>query len=173
MVDGDGGEAVLRVRDAGVGIPAEMLERIFETDLGTDGLVDRFASTPNAYWVAVVFTAIAALVYVWSRQQGRLEPLAREFEAQPEGPDPDDPDDLGADLCDLPGGHGLDRAVGTDGHEGRCVESAVRRDDAPCTLEEPAVARPRTVETGLGQMFADQTQVLGGTAHFKHKILRE
>ncbi len=40
-----------------------MFERIFETDLGTDGLVDRFASTPNGYWIAGVLTVVAALIH--------------------------------------------------------------------------------------------------------------
>ena len=52
-----------------------MAERIFEIDLGTDGLVDRFASTPNGYWVAGALTAIAALVYTATARRDALLPF--------------------------------------------------------------------------------------------------
>ena len=52
-----------------------MIERLFETDLGTDGLVDRFASTPNGYWITGVLTAVAALIYASSERRGALIPL--------------------------------------------------------------------------------------------------
>jgi hypothetical protein len=52
-----------------------MAERIFEVDLGTDGLVDRFASTPNGYWVAAALTAGAAVVHAQSARRGTLTPL--------------------------------------------------------------------------------------------------
>ena len=52
-----------------------MFERLFETDLGTDGLVDRFASTPNGYWIAAVLTVIAALTYATAARKDVLSPL--------------------------------------------------------------------------------------------------
>jgi hypothetical protein len=58
-----------------------MAERVFETDLGTDGLVDRFASTPNGYWIAAAFTAVSAAVYAVAARNGTLVPLD-------EGPEP-------------------------------------------------------------------------------------
>ena len=69
---------------------AWMMERIFETDLGTDGLVDRFASTPNAYWVVFVLTAIAVVVHVISRRRGSLASLDwAEEEAEETGATPE------------------------------------------------------------------------------------
>ena len=50
------------------------IERIFETDLGTDGLVDSFASLPAGYWVAAVFTLAAAAIAWWASQSDRLTP---------------------------------------------------------------------------------------------------
>ncbi len=53
-----------------------MIERLFEVDLGTDGLVDLLASTPNGYWVAAVFTVVAALIYADAARRDALAPLA-------------------------------------------------------------------------------------------------
>ncbi len=61
-----------------------MFERVFETDLGTDGLVDRFASTPNGYWVAAVLTVVAALVYADEARRGVLIPLEEDAPPEPE-----------------------------------------------------------------------------------------
>ncbi len=52
-----------------------MTERLFEVDLGTDGLVDLFASTPNGYWVAAVLTAVAAVIYADAARRDALTPL--------------------------------------------------------------------------------------------------
>jgi len=47
------------------------IERVFEVDLGTDGLVDGFASVPVGYYLAGAFTVGAAAMYVYAsgRQQ--------------------------------------------------------------------------------------------------------
>ncbi len=52
-----------------------MTERLLEVDLGTDGLVDLFASTPNGYWVAAFFTIVAAVVYADAARRDALTPL--------------------------------------------------------------------------------------------------
>ncbi len=52
-----------------------MIERLFEVDLGTDGLVDLLASTPNGYWVAAIFTVVAALIYADAARRDALAPL--------------------------------------------------------------------------------------------------
>lgn len=44
-----------------------MIERLFEIDLGTNGVVDSFASTPNGYIVAAVFTLFALAASVMDR----------------------------------------------------------------------------------------------------------
>ena len=49
-----------------------MIERVAEVDLGTNTLVDRFASSPNGYVVAIAVTALAALAYTWSAREGTL-----------------------------------------------------------------------------------------------------
>lgn len=53
-----------------------MIERLFETDLGTDGIVDVVASTPNGYLVALAATLIAAAVHLRSRRNQTLLPVA-------------------------------------------------------------------------------------------------
>ncbi|NNC91519.1 MAG: hypothetical protein HKN80_03390 [Acidimicrobiia bacterium] len=53
-----------------------MTERLLEVDLGTDGLVDRFASTPNGYWLAAFLTAVAAVIYTNAARRDNLAPLA-------------------------------------------------------------------------------------------------
>jgi hypothetical protein len=52
-----------------------MTERLLEVDLGTDGLVDRFASTPNGYWVAALLTVVAAAIYADASRRDALAPL--------------------------------------------------------------------------------------------------
>jgi len=52
------------------------IERIFETDLGTNGLVDAFASVPNGYWIAAGFTLIAVATWSWAKKADRLAPFA-------------------------------------------------------------------------------------------------
>ncbi|MBT8165975.1 MAG: hypothetical protein HKO63_04220 [Acidimicrobiia bacterium] len=52
-----------------------MTERLLEVDLGTDGLVDRFASTPNGYWVAAILTLVAAAIYADAARRDALAPL--------------------------------------------------------------------------------------------------
>ncbi|NNE72788.1 MAG: hypothetical protein HKN26_03920 [Acidimicrobiales bacterium] len=53
-----------------------MTERLLEVDLGTDGLVDRFASTPNGYWLALLLTAAAGATYAFAASRDELLPLA-------------------------------------------------------------------------------------------------
>ncbi len=53
------------------------IERIFETDLGTDGIVDGFASVPVGYWVAVGFTAVAGVAYLAAQRSDQLADVAR------------------------------------------------------------------------------------------------
>ena len=48
------------------------VERLAEIDLGTDALVDAFASTPRGYVLSVAFAAVAAAAYIWSSRQGSL-----------------------------------------------------------------------------------------------------
>jgi hypothetical protein len=45
-------------------------------DLGTDGVVDLFASTPNGYWVAAILTVAATAIYTDAARRGSLAPLA-------------------------------------------------------------------------------------------------
>lgn len=52
------------------------IERIFETDLGTDGIVEGFASVPTGYWIALAFTAIAGGVYLASQRNDQLAEMA-------------------------------------------------------------------------------------------------
>ncbi|MDJ0954420.1 MAG: HupE/UreJ family protein [Acidimicrobiia bacterium] len=54
-----------------------MAERLLEVDLGTNGLVDRFASTPNGYWVAAVFTVVAAVIYADAARRNALAPTSQ------------------------------------------------------------------------------------------------
>lgn len=49
-----------------------MVERLAEVDLGTNGLVDRFASSPNGYVVAGIVTVVAGAIHMASRRQGTL-----------------------------------------------------------------------------------------------------
>lgn len=53
-----------------------MIERLFETDLGTNGVVDAFASTPNGYWVAAALTIVCAGLFMRERAAGALIPVA-------------------------------------------------------------------------------------------------
>jgi hypothetical protein len=48
------------------------VERLAEVDLGTDGLVDSFASVPRGYWLSLAFAALGAMAFVWSRRNDRL-----------------------------------------------------------------------------------------------------
>lgn len=53
-----------------------MIERVFEIDLGTDGLVEGFVSVPRGYIIAAVLTVIAAALYLRTKQQQQLlEPI--------------------------------------------------------------------------------------------------
>jgi len=54
------------------------IERIFETDLGTDGLVEGFASVPAGYWLAAGFTVVAAAIAAWATRAGRMTPTLAE-----------------------------------------------------------------------------------------------
>ena len=47
-------------------------ERIFEIDLGTDGIVDGFASVPVGYFVAAAFTVAAGAAFVFFRGRDEL-----------------------------------------------------------------------------------------------------
>lgn len=49
-------------------------ERVFETDLGTDGVVDGFASVPRGYWVAALLTLAAAGAHQYYRSNDKLLP---------------------------------------------------------------------------------------------------
>jgi hypothetical protein len=51
-------------------------ERIFEADLGTDGLVEAAVSVPTGYWLAAGFTAICLAVNRWAERSERLIPVA-------------------------------------------------------------------------------------------------
>ncbi len=53
-----------------------MIERIWETDLGTNAVVESFASSPNGYIVSAVATAIAAAIYFRARERDELIPLS-------------------------------------------------------------------------------------------------
>jgi hypothetical protein len=57
---------------------------------------------------------------------------------------------LGAETLEFFGGHGLDRAIGTHRHEGRCFDAAVPRlhPTAPCR----AVGREQFVTQGHGAL---------------------
>jgi len=48
------------------------VERVFELSLGTDNLVDEFASVPRAYWVVGALTLVAVAAYGYFGQQDRL-----------------------------------------------------------------------------------------------------
>ena len=48
------------------------IERLAEVDLGTDALVDAFASTPQGYWLSIAFMMIGAAAFAWSSRQGTL-----------------------------------------------------------------------------------------------------
>ncbi len=52
-----------------------MIERIFETDLGTNSVVESFASSPNGYIVCAVATLIAGGLYLRARERNELIPL--------------------------------------------------------------------------------------------------
>jgi len=47
-------------------------ERVFEVDLGTDGIVDQFASVPAGYIAAAVLTAAAGGAFLYYRSQNQL-----------------------------------------------------------------------------------------------------
>lgn len=63
------------------------IERVAETDLGTDGIVEGFASVPAGYWVAGSFTAIAGAIYLWAQQADRLAPTLAKIDLT-DGADP-------------------------------------------------------------------------------------
>jgi hypothetical protein len=48
------------------------IERTFEVDLGTDGLVEGFVSVPTGYWTAAVFTAVCGGAHLWFDRAGGL-----------------------------------------------------------------------------------------------------
>ncbi|NNC81438.1 MAG: HupE/UreJ family protein [Acidimicrobiales bacterium] len=48
------------------------IERVFEVDLGTDGIVDGFVSVPRGYVLALIGTFIAAALWVRTRVSGDL-----------------------------------------------------------------------------------------------------
>ena len=48
------------------------VERTFEVDLGTDGLVEGFVSVPVGYWLALLFTALCGGLYLWSDRSNTL-----------------------------------------------------------------------------------------------------
>ncbi len=52
------------------------VERLAEIDLGTDSLVDSFASLPRGYWICLGFIMAAGATFVWSRQNERLIDVA-------------------------------------------------------------------------------------------------
>ncbi len=54
------------------------VERLAEIDLGTDGLVDTFASLPRGYWLCVGFAVVAAGAYLWSQRNDRLLAVAEQ-----------------------------------------------------------------------------------------------
>jgi len=47
-------------------------ERVFEIDLGTDGIVDAFASVPVGYYLSLGFAACAAAAYFYFRSRDEL-----------------------------------------------------------------------------------------------------
>ncbi len=48
------------------------IERLAEVDLGTDALVDAFASTPRGYWLSIAFMMVGAVAFTWSSRNGKL-----------------------------------------------------------------------------------------------------
>ncbi len=48
------------------------IERTFETDLGTDGLVEAVVSLPTGYWLAAGFTVASGLTFRWAERNRRL-----------------------------------------------------------------------------------------------------
>ncbi|MEM7095432.1 MAG: HupE/UreJ family protein [Actinomycetota bacterium] len=52
------------------------IERIFEVDLGTDGVVDGFASVPAGYWLALAFTAVAGGLFLRAQRTDALAETA-------------------------------------------------------------------------------------------------
>jgi len=49
-----------------------MIERLFEVDLGTDGIVDGFVSVPRGYVLAAIATAVAAGLYFKAKSDEEL-----------------------------------------------------------------------------------------------------
>ena len=64
------GSAILAVLSIGW-----MIERIFEIDLGTDGLVDQVVDLPRGYLIAATLTVIALGVYRLQSGRGELLPV--------------------------------------------------------------------------------------------------
>jgi len=58
-----------------------MIERVWEIDLGTDPLIESVVTVPRGYVLAAAFTAVAAMIYFWSRSSGRLLAEAGEVQA--------------------------------------------------------------------------------------------
>ena len=54
-----------------------MIERVFEIDLGTDGLVDQVVDVPRGYAVAAALTIVALVVYRIEAGRQRLLPVYR------------------------------------------------------------------------------------------------
>jgi hypothetical protein len=51
-------------------------ERVFETELGVNGLVDRVILWPRSLWAMMLVTAVAAAIYAFERRRGALLPTA-------------------------------------------------------------------------------------------------
>ena len=49
-----------------------MLERVFEIDLGTDGIVEGFVTVPQGYVLAAIGTIVAAAIWMRGRSNGEL-----------------------------------------------------------------------------------------------------
>lgn len=47
-------------------------ERVFEVDLGTDGIVQGFASAPVGYYLAIVFTVVSGGAHMYFRDRNAL-----------------------------------------------------------------------------------------------------
>ena len=53
-----------------------MFERVTETEVGINELVDRVILWPRSFWAMIVVTAIAAVIYLVERRRGTLLPTA-------------------------------------------------------------------------------------------------
>lgn len=65
------------------------IERTFEVDLGTDGLVEGVVSVPIGYWLAAGFTAFGGAIFLWSgRTDALVEPYRRPVSSTTSGEEP-------------------------------------------------------------------------------------